>query len=70
MIPLTTFYDDYIDRPKFTEQKNLFEYTVPLPTTVGRNKYRSYTNMDKPMKILNNKAKHDRIVSEQFLSND
>ena len=31
MIPLTTLYDDYIDRPKLTEQKNPFEYIVPPP---------------------------------------
>ena len=32
MIPLTTLYDDYIDRPKLTEQKNNpFEYIVLPP---------------------------------------
>ena len=31
MIPHTTLYDDYIDRPKLTEQKNPFEYIVPAP---------------------------------------
>ena len=31
MIPLTTLYDDYIDRPKLSEQKNPFEYLVPPP---------------------------------------
>ena len=31
MIPLTTLYDGYIDRPKLTEQKNPFEYLVPPP---------------------------------------
>ena len=29
MKPLTTLYDDYIDRPKLTEQKNPFECIVP-----------------------------------------
>ena len=29
MIPLTILYDDYIDRPKLSEQKNPFEYIVP-----------------------------------------
>ena len=29
MIPLTTLYNEYIDRPKFSEQKNPFEYIVP-----------------------------------------
>ena len=31
MIPLTFLYDDYIYRPKLTEQKNPFEYIVPPP---------------------------------------
>ena len=31
MIPLTFLYDEYIDRPKLTEQKNPFEYIVPPP---------------------------------------
>ena len=31
MMPLTTLYDDYIDRPTLSEQKNPFEYIVPLP---------------------------------------
>ena len=40
MIPLTFLYDEYIDRPKFTEQKkNPFEYIVPSPTSgVGTRK--------------------------------
>ena len=29
MIPLTILYDEYIDRPKLTEQKNPVEYIVP-----------------------------------------
>ena len=31
MIPVSTLYDEYIDRPKLTEQKNPFEYIVPPP---------------------------------------
>ena len=31
MIPLTFLYDEYIDRPKLSEQKNLFKYIVPPP---------------------------------------
>ena len=31
MIPLTTLYDEYIDRPKLSEQKKLFECIVPSP---------------------------------------
>ena len=34
MIPVSTLYDEYIDRPKLTEQKNPFEYVVP-PHTFG-----------------------------------
>ena len=34
MIPLTFLYDEYIDRPKLSEQKkNPFEYIVPPPTS-------------------------------------
>ena len=36
MIQLSTLYDDYNDRPKLTEQKNIFDYTVPPPTKVDR----------------------------------
>ena len=36
MIPLTTLYDEYIDRSKLTEQKNPFEYIV-IPPQEGRN---------------------------------
>ena len=32
MIPLITLYDEYIDRPKLTEQKNPVEYIVPAPS--------------------------------------
>ena len=32
MIPVSTLYDEYIDRPKLTEQKkNPVDYIVPLP---------------------------------------
>ena len=34
MIPLTFLYDEYIDRPKLSEQKKPFEYIV-LPPQVG-----------------------------------
>ena len=33
MIPLTFHYDEYIDQPKLSEQKNQFEYIVPPPTS-------------------------------------
>ena len=32
MIPVSTLYDEYIDRRKLTEQKNPFEYIVPPPS--------------------------------------
>ena len=32
MIPLTFLYDEYIDRPKLSEQKKPVEYIVPPPT--------------------------------------
>ena len=32
MTPVSTLYDEYIDRPKLTEQKNPFEYIVPPPS--------------------------------------
>ena len=35
MIPLTFLYDEYIDRPKLSEQKKPFEYIVPPPPQVG-----------------------------------
>ena len=37
MIPLTTLYDEYIDRSKLTEQKNPCKYIVPDPLRGGRN---------------------------------
>ena len=32
MIPVSTLYDEYIDRPMFIEQKHTFEYIVPSPS--------------------------------------
>ena len=37
MIPLTTLYDNYIERPILTEQETQFVYIVPPPIKVGRN---------------------------------
>ena len=47
MIPLTFLYDEYIDRPKLTEQKKPFEYIVPPPPPngVGTITYRFVTGM-------------------------
>ena len=33
MIVFTFLYDEYIDQPKMSEQKNPFEYIVPSPTS-------------------------------------
>ena len=39
LIPLIFLYDEYIDRPKLSEQKNPFVYIVPPPTSgVGKNR--------------------------------
>ena len=32
MLPLTTLYDEYVDRPNLSEQKNPFEYIIPPPS--------------------------------------
>ena len=51
MIPLTFLYEEYIDRPKLSEQKNTFEYIVPLPTSgVGtKRKTQNFRNFIQPM---------------------
>ena len=33
MIPLNYLYDEYIDLPKLSEQKNPFDFIVPRPTS-------------------------------------
>ena len=41
MIPLKSFYDEYIDRRKFTEQKKtiwVYSSSLPPPIWWGRNK--------------------------------
>ena len=35
MMPLTTPYDDYMERTKLTEQKNPFGYMFPPPNKIG-----------------------------------
>ena len=35
MIPVSTLYDEYIDRPKLSQQKNSLEYIIPLPPQEG-----------------------------------
>ena len=34
MIPLATLYDEYIGRPKLSEQKKTVDYIVPPPSRV------------------------------------
>ena len=51
MIPVSTLFDQYIDRPKLTEQKNSFEYIVPPPPTeVSRNKNFEQRNLNQNLK--------------------
>ena len=48
MIPLTVLCDEYIDRPKLSEQKKPFEYIVPPPTSaVGTTITKRYLCSDK-----------------------
>ena len=35
IIPLTTLYNEYIDRPKLSEQKKPVDYIVPPPSQEG-----------------------------------
>ena len=43
MIPLTTLYDYYIDRPKLSEKKPIWVYPPPLKS--GGNKNFQYTKV-------------------------
>ena len=38
MMPFTILYNEYIDQPKFTEQKNPFDYIVGSEQKIVRNK--------------------------------
>ena len=65
MIPVSTLYGEYIDRPKLTEQKNAFEYIVPPPSRGSEQKNRSpillcilVRNMNKNIGL---KKKHNRL---------
>ena len=40
IIPLTFLYDEFIDRPKLSEQKNPFEYIAPPATSGVKQKFR------------------------------
>ena len=48
MIPVSTLYDEYIDRPKLTEpKKKPFEYIVPPPLKRGRNNEKNSSSLRK-----------------------
>ena len=51
MIPLTFFYNEYIDRPKLTEQKNPFEYIVPPPPPQVGSEQKKIENFEKNVSI-------------------
>ena len=58
MILVSTLYDEYIDRPKVSEQKNPFEYIVPPPSRgVGTIK----------LKICET---NDELLRQEFLKGD
>ena len=42
MMPLTFLYDEYIDRPKLTEQKKHIWVYSSFPHKLGRNKNLNY----------------------------
>ena len=67
MIPVSTLYDEYIDRPKLSEQNEPFEFIVP-PPQVGRNNkllqwLRLAKNKKNLKKSLNNflLSQHEKI---------
>ena len=35
MMPITTLYDEYVDRPKLTEQKTPVYHLIPPPPKCG-----------------------------------
>ena len=45
MIPVSTMGDEYIDRPKLTEQKKPFEYIVPTPQEGSEQKHIEFSEM-------------------------
>ena len=52
MIPRTFLYDEYIGRPKFTEQKKPFEYIVPPPTSGVGTKMFEFCNLCSTATVL------------------
>ena len=58
MMPLIIFYDEYIDRPKLSEQKNPFEYTVPPPPPHKRVRNKKFMNAIFCYEIDNEKQNH------------
>ena len=58
MIPLTTQYDEYIDRPKLTEQKKPIWVYSSSPLKRGRNNKFIYAHFEEKRKSLRSLAKH------------
>ena len=55
MIIVSTLYNEYIDRPKLTEQKNPFEYIVIPPSRgVGTMTWQSHCVIEWLVKVLLN----------------
>ena len=55
MIPVSTLYDEYIDRQKLSEQKKTFDYIVPPPLKRVRNK-KTYRNRSEIQTYFENSA--------------
>ena len=59
MIPLTTLCDEYIHRPKLSEQKKRFEYIVPTPLH-KRGRYKNNCLVEKA-RVVTNEKQTDRF---------
>ena len=73
MIPASTLYDEYINRPKLTEQKNPVEYIVPPPSRGVGTKMNAITDISIHQMILLNfiqKKIEVLIWTEGFLAFD
>ena len=66
MIPPTTLYDEYIDRPKLTEQKKPFKYIVPPrpPIKRSRNKQR---NRKQKLNLFNYLLRRGNLFTQREL---
>ena len=57
MMPHTTLFDENIDRPKLSEQKNPFEYIVSPPSRVVGTVKRLEFYLSILINVLNNRKK-------------